>query len=276
MNVGMIGYGVVGSSTAEGLSRTGNVRVFAYDKYKQTKHSIAAVVSCDVIFVCVPTPMKKSGEIDVSALYDSVDGLIKAGIKENTIIVIKSTAVSGTTDALADKYPHLNFAFNPEFLTEINAKEDFINSTRVIIGAKEEHVFTRIARVYEEAGFTCPIVKTDLKTAEMIKYVGNTFLATKVMFANEIYKMCELLNIEYKQVIQNVLLDDRIGDTHWDVPGYDGNLGFGGKCFPKDLNALIYLAREYGHRSHLLEEVWRSNLTVRKNIDWLNDKGEIK
>jgi len=271
MKVGMIGLGVVGNATAKGLSHNGKIEVIGYDKYKACDSSLRDVAECEVIFICVPTPMKMSGEIDISALFDSVASLIKAGTVEDTIIVIKSTAVSGTTDGFASRLPHLRFAFNPEFLTEANAEDDFLKSDRIIIGANDNNVFDRLKSIYQEAGFTCPIIHTDIKTAEMIKYVGNTFLATKVMFANQIYQICKHLNLDYNEVIRCVKLDQRIGKTHWGVPGPDSELGFGGKCFPKDLNALIYFAKEKGCNANLLREVWRSNLDVREKIDWLKE-----
>jgi len=273
MKIGIVGMGFVGSATKYGLER--GHEIIGYDKYKQGYNTIEEVAKCEVIFICVPTPMEKSGKICLDAIEESIDSIYKIA-KEETIIVIKSTAVSGTTNSFVDKYPTFNFSFNPEFLTQNNANEDFINTDRIIIGVNKDEVFQKLKQVYEEAKFTCPIIKTDIKSAEFLKYVSNTFLATKVIFANEIYKICEKLNINYDEVIKNLLLDKRIGKSHWQVPGPDGDFGMGSKCFPKDLNALIYLAKENGFSPRLLEEVWRRNLDFRTKIDWLDQIKEDK
>ena len=266
MKIGIIGAGIVGSATAFGLKSKLN-EIIVYDKFKSGYQSIKDIVSCDIVFICVPTPMKKSGEIDLSAINDSVEQLVNNNYKN--IVVIKSTAVSGTTDNLAKKYADLSFAFNPEFLTEKNSLLDFLDSDRIIVGANDDNVYKKIAQIYVDAGFKCPIFHTDIKTAEMIKYMSNAFLATKVIFANEIYQICKKLDIDYREVSKLVALDERIGKSHLMVPGEDNCFGFSGTCFPKDINALIYLARENGYKPNLLEEVWRTNLLVRKNHDWL-------
>lgn len=266
MKIGIIGAGVVGNATAFGLKSKIN-EVVLYDKFKSGYKSIQDIALCDIVFICVPTPMKQSGEIDLSAINDSIDQLVKSNYKN--IVVIKSTAVSGTTEKFAIKYSNLSFAFNPEFLTEKNALQDFLDSDRIIIGANDYNVYKKIEQVYLDAGFKCKIYHTDIKTAEMIKYMSNCFLATKVIFANEMYQICKKLEIDYKEVSKLVALDERIGASHLKVPGDDNCLGFSGACFPKDINALIYLARENGYRPNFLEEVWRTNLIVRKNHDWI-------
>lgn len=266
MKIGIIGMGFVGSATKYGLER--GHEIIGYDKYKKGFSSVEEVAGSEVIFICVPTPMEISGKICLGAIEESIDNVCKYAKKE-TIIVIKSTAVSGTTNSFVTKYPAFNFSFNPEFLTQNNANKDFINADRIIIGADDEEVFKKLKQVYSEAQFTCPIIKTSIKTAEFLKYTSNAFLACKVVFANEIYKICEKLGINYNEVIENLLLDKRIGRSHWQVPGPDGDMGFGGACFSKDINALIYLAKENGFSPRLLEEVWRRNLDFRTKIDWL-------
>ena len=180
------------------------------------------------------------------------------------IIIIKSTAVSGTTDKLAEKYPAFKFVFNPEFLTEKNALKDMENTDRVVIGAKEKEVAQKVEDLYKELFPNAIYIHVDRKTAEMIKYAANVTLASQVAAANEIYQICKATGIDYDAVKNAILLDKRIG-RNINVPGPDGDFGFGGKCFPKDLNALIYLAREYQYRPYLLEEIWRLNERVRKN-----------
>lgn len=269
MNIGICGQGIVGNATALGLQR--GHQLLCYDKYKESSHSLQQIAeNCSIIFLTVPTSMKKSGEIDLSAIYESV-GILNEYAKDKefkTIIVIRSTAVSGTTDKLAEKYPKFDFAFNPEFLRDRNAHEDFLNSKRVVIGANSDRVFDVLKKVYEEAKFTCPIIRLDIKTAELVKYASNVMLMSQIITANEIYEICQHIGVDYQQILPILKYDERIG-TNILVPGNDGDRGAGGKCFPKDLNALIYLAREHGYRPDLLEEVWRTNLKFRKKIDWL-------
>ena len=287
MKIGIVGCGIVGSSTIEILKNYHDL--YPYDKYKTGEVrgiplvDLETIVSnSEVIFVSVPTPMKISGEIDLSAINDTVRDIsdlhLMGSPDKSKVICIRSTAVSGTTDNLELKFGHKNlkFAFQPEFLTEANYLEDAKHPDRIVIGANEKEAALTVKKVYETVGFTEDKVSyliTDLKTSEMIKYASNCFLATKVSFANEIYNICKHLNIEYDTVKKALLMDKRIGKSHLNVPGPDHCLGFGLKCFPKDLNALIYLAREHGYNPRLLEEVWETNLKVRKNKDWENIPG---
>ena len=130
-----------------------------------------------------------------------------------------------------------------------------------------------IKQMFRKAFPTIPIVKTGSKTAEMVKYFTNCFLATKVTFANEMYDLCSVSGIDYDKVCEYALYDARIGKTHLAVPGPDGDRGFGGHCFPKDLAAIIYHAREKGLEANFLEEVDCTNEKFRTNRDWERMKG---
>ena len=120
---------------------------------------------------------------------------------------------------------------------------------------------------------TAHIIKTDSTHAEMVKYLTNTFLSTKVSFANEIYQICDKLKVDYDKVIEYATLDDRLGNSHWNVPGHDGDFGFGGHCFPKDLSALIHLTKELGTINNVISSVKETNDQVRKDRDWELMKG---
>jgi len=269
MDIGIVGCGVVGLATAGGLER--GHKLFYYDKYKKEYGTLKEIANnCSVIFITVPTPMKKSGEIDLSAIYESISILNEYASyddEEKTIIVIRSTAVSGTTNSLAKEFPKFDFAFNPEFLTDKNANQDFLNSKRIVIGSDTDRVFNVLEKVYKEAKFTCPIIRVNIKTAEYIKYCSNIFLASQISTSNELYEIAQLLGINWEEIRLALSYDDRIG-KFTKVPGDDNERGFSGKCLPKDLSALIYLSREYGYRPALLEEIWRSNFIFRKNHDW--------
>ena len=117
------------------------------------------------------------------------------------------------------------------------------------------------------------IIKTDSTHAEMVKYLTNTFLSVKVSFANEIYQLCNNLNIDYDKVVEYATLDDRLGLSHWNVPGPDGDFGFGGHCFPKDLSALLHLTKQMSTTNNVLLATQRTNDEVRNDRDWENMKG---
>jgi UDPglucose 6-dehydrogenase len=278
MKIGVIGMGFVGGTTATVLSQSH--KIFPYDKYKEPycsdKNIKDLAENSETVFVCVPTPMKISGEMDYSAIYNSLD-LLDKEVKDkrrnpqDMLVVIRSTAVSGTTDKLSEKYD-FHFAFNPEFLREKHALEDMVNTNRVVIGANTEEDYAKLEEIYKPLFPKAKYIHCTVKEAEMVKYSANVMLTLQIAGANEIYQICKATGIDYDKIKETILLDDRIG-RNLEVPGHDGDLGFGGKCFPKDIRALTYLARECGYGPYLLEEVWRLNERVRKNKDWLNIPG---
>ena len=279
MKISIIGVGVVGGATAQILEKAHEV--YRYDKFKELYNSEEnlkqLVKESEVIFICVPTPMKQSGEIDYSSIYNSMDMLYKEveSIRrdpKDILVIIKSTAVSGTTDQLAEKYP-FRFVFNPEFLREKHALDDMKNTDRIVIGANDNESINKLLEIYKPIFPNVEYVIIDRKTAEMIKYAANVFLASQIAIANEIYNICRKGKIDYDVVKRAILLDERIG-RNINVPGPDGDFGFGGKCFPKDINALIYLAEKvYKYNPKLLKAVWSLNKRVRENKDWLDIQG---
>jgi len=271
MKVGVIGMGFVGGTTAKVLEKVHEI--LPYDKYKEPFKDPEVLKDAEVVFICVPTPMKPSGEIDYSPIHDSLKMLteVTSKLDKKPLVVIRSTAVSGTTDSLEKIYP-FNFVFNPEFLREKFAYEDMVNTNRVVIGANRGEDYEKLKEVYKALFPKAEYIKVDRKTAEMIKYAANVILTGQVAIANEIYQICNVVGVDYDKIKETILLDDRIG-RNINVPGPDGDMGFGGKCFPKDLNALIYLAREKMYRPYLLEEIWRLNERVRKDKDWLGIPG---
>ena len=162
--------------------------------------------------------------------------------------------------------------FNPEFLTEANYIDDFKNQNRIIIGGPRPAT-TIVKNLYRKAFQRTPIVKTGSDTAEMVKYFTNCFLALKVSFANEIKQICDSQKIDFDKVLEYSLYDQRIGNTHLSVPGPDGKDGFGGSCFPKDLNALIHFAVDNEIEPIMLSAIWNKNLEVRPEKDWEMLKG---
>jgi UDPglucose 6-dehydrogenase len=164
-------------------------------------------------------------------------------------------------------FTKLNIVFNPEFLTEANANEDYKNQNRIIIGGERPGT-TKVKQIFSKAFPQVPIIKTSSTIAEMIKYVTNTFLATKVSFANEMFQICQGLNIDYDKVIEYARYDERLGNSHWGVPGPDGDFGYGGHCFPKDIAALQYVAKEMNVSTTVLNASIEKNKEVRTDKDW--------
>ena len=265
MQIGIIGQGYVGTAIKAGFEDFYKINVF--DKYHTQKNTVPdlkeLIKVSDIIFICVPTPMKTSGESDTSIVEHEVEKINKYS-KKRKIVVIKSTIPPGTTKKIKKNCQDIDIIFNPEFLTEVNFIEDFKNQNRIILGGGEKNSINILMKLYRKVFPETPIINTDSTTAEMVKYLTNTFLATKVSFANEMYELCSALNLDYKTIIRYASLDERLGTSHWKVPGPDGNFGFGGRCFPKDLSAIINLTDKLGTTNIFLKSVNQSNVEVKK------------
>lgn len=263
LRIGIIGYGIVGQAVEYGFS---NSEIHIYDKFKKSESLKNTIQSSDYTFICMPTPIKKDeSSIDLSIINKSLKEITKYTDNTDKIIIIKSTVVPGSTEKYIKKYPKTLFCFNPEFTTERSFLQDFINADRIIIGADNSLVFRKVSSIYQSVMPNTPIFQTDPTSAEMVKYMANCLLATKVIFANEMYDICKTLGIKYEEVKEMVTADKRIGNTHLDVTNMRG---FGRKCFPKDLLALKGLAKKMKVDTTILNSVWKKNLKVRKVRDW--------
>jgi len=263
MNIGIKGQGYVGTAIKIGFKEHYNVETYdKFDLAKSTRSTIKDIVDrTDIIFVCVPTPMRKDGTCYTGIVEEVIREINETA--DGQIIVIKSTIPPGTTDRINQEYTRSTVIFNPEFLTEANFLEDFKNQSRIILGGDRKGT-NKLRQVYSKVFPHATIVKTGSKTAEMVKYFINCFLATKVSFANEMYSVCEQVGIDYDKVVEYATYDERLGKSHWAVPGPDEDFGFGGHCLPKDLSAIINEFKTYG----LLESVEQVNDQVRENRDW--------
>ena len=310
MSIGVIGQGFVGGSLTTVFSERGEtVYVFdkagkvapggiPYFDRQITRDVIRPdsigefVRECEgskgftgVYFVCVPTPMYEDGSPDVSivesVLVDLANSQYTADSPER-IAVIKSTVPPGSTERWNKMFNSLGLSvvFNPEFLTEANAVNDMREQNRIVLGGPRPQINT-VRNVFQRAFPKVPIIKTSSTTAEMVKYVTNCLLSVKVSFANEVAQICEALdadglNIDYDKVVEYAKFDRRLGESHWSVPGpvptHDGRYarGFGGHCFPKDVNALMSVARQYGVDPKVMQAAWDKNLEVRgpDDRDW--------
>jgi len=272
--IGIVGQGFVGNAVYQKFKKYYDILTNDLDENKSTSTIDNLIRLCDTIFLCLPTPMKPSGECDVSILEDVLDNidLITDNLETRRTVVIKSTIPPGTTEKFNLRYESLNIVFNPEFLTERNAVSDYENQNRIILGGPRPTT-TELKQIFSKVFPKARIIKTNSTYAEMVKYTTNTFLSTKVSFANEIYEICQRVGADYDKVIEYATLDERLGESHWGVPGHDGDFGFGGHCFPKDLSALLYVARKQGSIHNVLEATQKTNDEVRKNRDWEQMKG---
>ena len=275
--IGIVGQGFVGNAVYQKFKNYYDVLTHDKDDTKSTSTLDNMVHLCSTIFLCLPTPMKSDGSCDVSILenvlqeIDLISDNYEFGVTKRTI-VIKSTISPGTTQKWNNKYESLRLVFNPEFLTERNAVKDYENQNRIILGGPRPAT-TELKQIFSKVFPKAHIIKTDSTHAEMVKYLTNNFLSVKVSFANEMYQLCDKLNIDYDKVVEYATYDDRLGKSHWNVPGHDGDFGFGGHCFPKDLAAILHLTEELKTVNNVLCATQETNNNVRKDRDWEKMKG---
>jgi UDPglucose 6-dehydrogenase len=272
--IGIIGQGFVGNAVYQKFKNYYDVLTYDLDDSKCNATFRKLSRECETIFICLPTPMDDGGRCNVSIVELELVGLNSQSARydRKKTIVIKSTVSPGTTERWNRQYKNLNIVFNPEFLTERNAVDDYENQKRIILGGPRPTT-TEIKQIFSKVFPKAHIIKTDSTHAEMVKYLTNSFLATKVSFANEMYQICEGLGVDYDKVIEYATQDDRLGDSHWNVPGPDGDFGYGGHCFPKDVKALMVVAEDMDIIPLMLAATDVKNNEVRKNRDWEQMKG---
>ena len=294
MNISVVGSGYVGLITAVGFAEKGHGVVcvdLLKEKVDAINHRKApiyergldeilerevgrnlkasldlkhAVLNSELTFICVGTPSLSNGGIDLKFIKDCSKqiGQVFKDKKGFHVVVVKSTVISGTTDSvvtpLLEQYSgkkagvDFGVAMNPEFLREGIAVEDFRKPDRIVLGCSDSRTLQTLEKLYSD--FNSPILRTDPKTAEMIKYASNAFLATKISFINEVGNICKKLNIDTYKVAEGMGLDHRIS-PHFLRAGP----GFGGSCFPKDVKSLIHKAKEAGVKPILLDSVMEVN-----------------
>ena len=272
--IGIIGQGFVGNAVYQKFKNYYDVLTYDLDESKSNSNVNEIICNCTNIFVCLPTPMNEDGSCNISIVESVLAGidLTTDNLETKRNIIIKSTIPPGTTEKWNRRFESLNIIFNPEFLTEANAVSDYENQDRIILGGVRPAT-TELKTIFSKVFPKAHIIKTDSTHAEMVKYLTNTFLATKVSFANEMYSLCNQLNVDYDKVVEYATLDDRLGKSHWNVPGPDGDFGFGGHCLPKDLHALISLAHDLNVQPRILTAVDSKNNDVRTDKDWKRMKG---
>jgi len=251
INMLIVGHGFVGKAVDYGFEHPDVNKVILDPKYGRDLSSVN-ISSFDIAFVCVPTPMGNGGHVDDAILESVMDTLIK----HDLTIVIKSTI----PPSVIDKYDDPKVVYNPEFLTEKSANEQFINPQFHVLGGEPDacsyvdYCFNTYSNVVP-----APVLCMTRTEASFVKYTINSFLAMKVTFFNQLYDAVQDTDANFSIIANAVGQDSRIGYSHTRVPGFDGKQGFGGACFPKDTNAFV----NYSHRLTLLEECIRINNAYR-------------
>jgi UDPglucose 6-dehydrogenase len=282
MNIGVIGTGYVGLVTGACLAEFGHEitmmdiderKIEVLKKFKshiyepgieeliaKNKERINFTTRLedavkDVIFLCLPTPDDGNGEADLSYVFDVAKKLAK--MVKNSLIVVKSTVPVGTCERLKKIIPHAEIVSNPEFLREGTAIHDFMNPDRIVIGVESESAKKIMEKVYEKQ--KNKIIFMDLKSAEMVKYASNAFLALKISFINEIARLCEVTGANINNVKIGVGSDKRIS-PHF----LNAGIGWGGSCFPKDVNALIKMGKKHGIEMKIVKAAKEVNYEQRE------------
>ena len=255
LKVGIVGHGFVGKAVDYGFCN--NVTKKLIDPNYNTECRDLTSFDPDVVFICAPTPMSNDGSIDASIVEQCCLEVKKF---TNALIVLKSTVTPDIIETLSDQFT--NFVYNPEFLTEKNANEDFVNQFMLVLGGFTESTHT-LLKMYNEHSICrpCPVFHMSAVEASFVKYGINAFLATKVTFFNQIYDIAKQHGANYNMIISAIGSDPRITHSHTTVPGFDNKRGFGGACFPKDTAAFNTFAKTFS----LLHEAITCNNKLRKN-----------
>ena len=268
--IGIIGKGFVGTAVDFGFSK--DVKKFIVDPILGTTIKELQDFDPEFIFICVPTPMNDDGTQDdeiITTVFNEIRSLFTVAT-----LIIKSTVLPDSLVKLSLIYPKC--IYNPEFLREKTAKEDFIKSETLILGSKDLDYIEDVASLYKNHT-ECKIkhvYKTDLISASLVKYSINTFLASKVIFFNQLHNIFKNSNSKesWENFIEMVSSDSRVGSSHMRVPGHDGRLGFGGACFPKDSSALLKLSNSFDSEFTLLKEVIKINNEIRMQYNDLDER----
>ena len=249
--IGIVGHGFVGKAVDYGFE-TPDVKKFLVDPKYDTTIDDLVEFNPNIVFVCTPTPMAEDGSVDSTATEDAVLKIIK---KTNAGVILKSTLPPQIIDRLAItiaiEKAHDRFVYNPEFLTENSALEQFINSPVLILGGTRE-ACAAASMIYSDFSMCVPgeLIVVSAVEASFIKYGINSFLAMKVTFFNQLYDAVKDFGGSYHQIANAIGRDPRVGTSHTRVPGFDFKRGFGGACFPKDLQAFV----DFSDKLTLLEK----------------------
>tara|TARA_B100001094_G_scaffold131968_1_gene127769 strand:- start:15146 stop:15961 length:816 start_codon:yes stop_codon:yes gene_type:complete len=263
--VAQIGYGFVGGALSRSLSQKGYCSLI-YDKYQEIGRP-EDVLKSDFLFLCLPTPYVEGHGFDLSAILENLKFLSRNNY--SGLVILKSTVEPGTTERLNKQFKNLFMCHNPEFLTARTADEDFHNQTHIVLGYNED-LNNSLAMAQELGQFfseSYPSAKVSICTSresESMKLFCNNFYAMKVQIFNEFYLLCQKLGVDYERVKELMLSNDWINPMHTFVPGPDGQISYGGACFPKDTNALNHLMKTAGSPHDVLDACIRERNSMRE------------
>ena len=267
IKIGIIGIGFVGGAIKDFLLFQNYVleeNLFLFDKYKNGGiGKINNLLGCDIIFLALPTIFNDTQKCyDITSIEETLEYLMISGF-QNTVI-LKSTVEPMITDYLASKYK-INLIHNPEFLTARTATEDFNNQKHIVLGKSEfcsDQKFEYVVSFFKKYFPTSEISLCQAKESESMKLFLNNFYAVKVQYFTEIYLLCNKLEIKYDNVKELMLKNNWINPMHTQIPGPDGKISYGGLCFPKDTNALMY----FMDRMEIPNSVIKSTVYERNNM----------
>lgn len=256
---GIIGLGYVGGAIRDSYE-TEFVDLIIIDPKLNLPWTYDDIKEAEGIFVCVPSPMGDNGVADTSILEAVLDKL--KSVRYDGVIISKVTAPPSVYSQLQEQFP--NLVHVPEFLTAANASRDYIEGKFAFIGGKVKAYRDLAENIIREGQrHLKTVVHCTVAEAALTKYTINSYLATKVVFMNELYQLCQSAGIDYKMVSYMAMVDPRIGTSHMRVPGPDGSFGFGGACFPKDTAALLKYAESVGINLNTLESAVKKNTLLR-------------
>ncbi len=262
--VAIIGCGFVGNALKAGLKD--NVKIFEIDPKFETEISDLKDYNPNIVFICVPTPMIDNADQDLNILKSVIEELRTNNIE--CLTILKSTVLPNYLEDISNKIS--KFVYNPEFLREKHANEDFINSKLIVFGGNK--LYTKEASNFYKNFSLCKTtdyIHTDLITASLIKYSINSFLATKVSFFNELNSLFQKTNTKetWEDFISYLQRDNRVGSSHMSVPGHDGKNGFGGACLPKDSFAFYKFAQNKDINLSLIKRAIDVNNSIRQKYN---------
>ena len=260
IKIGIIGLGYVGAAVHNSFSG-GFIDNVIIDPAKGHSHSTYNdLKNTDAVFVCVPTPRDEVGSCDLSILIDVLFQLSE--IDYTGVIISKCTAPPHAYTYLNEIYP--NLVHIPEFLTSANSIQDYLNGEFAIIGGSVKAYMNEAERIIKMGQQNLKnVVHCSAGEAALTKYAINSFLATKVVFMNELQGVAVASGLDYDKIMSMVRLDPRIGSSHMNVPGHDGSYGFGGHCLPKDTETLLNLSKDLGVTMQVLEAALKKNTLLR-------------
>jgi|694.fasta_scaffold76533_6 UDPglucose 6-dehydrogenase len=267
MIVGIIGLGFVGNAIYQSFLKK-NIEVVVYDKYKNIGN-LESCLNTSILFLALPTVYDSSlGSYNKQPIYETCDYLNE--YKYNGGIIIKSTVEPTSTEELSLKFSELNFIHNPEFLKANTAEDDFHNQTHIVLGKSSrcnENVFHNITDFYKSNYPNAKISLCSSMESEMMKIYVNSFYSVKIQFFTEMYLTCQKVGTDFKTVRDMMLANEQIHPSFTNVPGHDGQISYGGLCFPKDTNAINQYMIRNNIPNGLLEACIKERNKMRNDHD---------